>query len=229
MARQEEGQSQNRMPVRAQQEQGRLVQSPFGWGSPFDIWGASPFQLMRRMREDMDRLFGSFLAPPEEAGGIQSMNVWAPRVDLSETDSEFILKAEVPGVVPEDLEVICTDDMLVLRGETRREDERQEGRTHWKERRFGRFERQIPLPPGTDPDQVQANFRNGVLELRISKTEEARQRVRRIPIGGIAGAKGGQAGTGEEQAAGQQNQAAREQNKGQAAGQQGSSGHPKGA
>src|SRR5262249_55569253 len=74
-----------------------------------------------------------------------------------------------------------------------REDDRREGNVHRTERSYGRFERQIPLPPGVKPDEVQANFRNGVLELRIPKSEEARQRMRRIPIGGGSGAKGGEA------------------------------------
>lgn len=96
---------------------------------------------------------------------------------------------------PEDLELYCTPEAVVLRGENRHEDERQEGSIHRTERSYGRFERQIPLPPGARPDEAKANFRNGVLELRIPKTEEARQRMCRIPIGGTSGSKGGEAGT----------------------------------
>jgi HSP20 family protein len=123
-------------------------------------------------------------------------------VDVYETDNEIVVKADVPGVEPEDLEVYCTEDGVVLRGESRREQGRDEGGWHRTERRYGRFERQIPLPPGARPDDAQANFRNGVLELKIPKSEEARQRVRRIPIGGAAGAKGGEAGTTEGPASG---------------------------
>jgi HSP20 family protein len=191
---------QYRMPAR-QQEPGRLTRSPFGWGSETDPWGGSPFQMMRRMQEEMDRALGSFFGPqsgssfPWAGAGAQSMANWSPSMDVYETDKEIVVKAEVPGVEPEDIEVYCTDDALILRGETRREDERQEGNTHRIERRSGRFERQIPLPPGAIPDQAQANFRNGVLELRIPKSEEARQRVRRIPVGGVTGSKGGEAGS----------------------------------
>jgi HSP20 family protein len=189
---------QYRMPAR-QQEPGRLTRSPFGWGSETDWWGGSPFQMMRRMQEEMDRAFGSFFGPqggssiPWAGAGAHGIANWSPSVDVYETDKEIVVKAEVPGVEPEDIEVYCTEDALILRGETRREDERQEGSTHRFERRYGRFERQIPLPPGAIPDQAQANFRNGVLELRIPKSEEARQRVRRIPVGGVTGSKGGEA------------------------------------
>src|SRR5437870_1229737 len=192
MARQDD--RQNQMPARQQPGQGRITRSPYGWGGEGDFWGGSPFHMMRRMQEDMDRVFASFFGQPWSGagGGIQAPTGWAPSVDLHETENEIIVRAEIPGVEPEDLEVYATEDALVLRGETRRQDERQEGTVHRTERRYGRFERQIPLPPGTRPDDAQANFRNGILELRIPKTEEARQRVRRIPIGGAAGAKGGE-------------------------------------
>jgi HSP20 family protein len=194
MARDDERRYQ--MPAR-QQEPGRLTRSPYGWGGEGDIWGGSPFQMMRRMQEEMDRVFGSFFGQSGAGGGgggLQAGSGWAPSIDVYETENDIVVKADIPGVEPEDLEVYCTEDGVVLRGETRREQERDEGGWHRTERRYGRFERQIPLPPGARPDDAQANFRNGVLELRIPKSEESRQRARRIPIGGTAGAKGGEAG-----------------------------------
>ncbi len=207
MAREED--RQYRMPARQQEGQGRLSRGPWGGGGEGDWLSASPFQLMRRMQEDMDRVFGSFFGQPAGGwtGGPHGITGWAPNVDVYEKDNEIIVKADVPGVEPEDLEVTCTEDALVIRGETRREEDREEGGWHRTERRYGRFERVIPLPPGTRPDDARANFRNGVLELRLPKTEEARQRARRIPITGAAGAKGGEAGSAEgqgQQAAGGQ-------------------------
>jgi HSP20 family protein len=193
---------QNQMPARQNEPAGgRLARSPFGEGREADFWNASPFQMMRRMQEDMDRMFGSFLGQPwggAGGGGMPATTGWAPNVDVYETDKEIVIKADVPGVEPEDIEVYGTEDAVVLRGETRREDERNEGGVYRAERLYGRFERQIPLPPGARPDEAKANFRNGVLELRIPKTEEARQRARRIPIGGVSGAKGGEAGSMRE-------------------------------
>jgi HSP20 family protein len=219
MAREDKQQYQ--MPARQQEPgAGHRTRAPFGLGRESDFWTASPFQMMRRMQEDMDRVFGSFFGQPWGLGrspawggeGTQTLTGWAPSVDVYETDKEIVVKADVPGVEPEDLELYCTEDAVVLRGQTRHEDERQEGSIHRTERSYGRFERQIPLPPGTRPDEAKANFRNGVLELRIPKTEEARRRMRRIPIGGASGAKGGEAGTMiEGQTAAPQGQAAREQ------------------
>src|SRR5689334_16590313 len=189
---------QYRLPAR-QQEPGRLSRSSFDWRGENDLWSNSPFQMMRRMQEEMDRTFGSFFGQPwGGGGGTPGITGWSPSVDVYEDDKEIVVKAEVPGVEPEDLDVTCTEDALVIRGESRREEDREEGGWHRTERRFGRFERQIPLPPGTRPDDAQANFRNGVLELRIPKSEEARQRTRRIPIGGVAGSKGGEAGAAIE-------------------------------
>jgi HSP20 family protein len=199
MARDEE--RRDPMPAR-QQEPGRLARSPYGWGGEGDWLSSSPFQMMRRMQEEMDRAFGSFFGQQGGGGGgLQAWSGWSPSVDVYETDNDIVVKADIPGVEPEDLEVYCTEDGVILRGETRRQQERDEGGWHRTERRYGRFERQIPLPPGARPDNAQANFRNGVLELRIPKSEESRQRVRRIPIGGTAGAKGGEAGAMEGQTA----------------------------
>jgi HSP20 family protein len=207
---------QYQMPARQQEPgAGRMTRAPFGLERDTDFWNASPFQMMRRMQEDMDRVFGSLFGQPR--GGIsavaQGLTGWSPSIDVYETDKEIVVKADLPGVEPEDLELYCTPDAVVLRGETRHEDERQEGSTHRVERAYGRFERQISLPPGARPDDAKANFRNGVLELRVPKTEEARQRMRRIPIGGSSGAKGGETGTTIDNPAAAQGRPAQEQGK----------------
>jgi HSP20 family protein len=163
---------------------------------------ASPFSMFRRMQEDMDRMWSRFFSEPGfgGAGGFGGIERWAPSVDIDETETEYLVRADVPGVEAEDLEVVCLDDRLVIRGETRREAEsRDRGRIR-SERRYGRFERSLALPGDVKPDAIQANFRNGVLELRLPKSEESRQKARRIPIQGaqaMAGSKGGEA-TGTE-------------------------------
>jgi HSP20 family protein len=170
-------------------------------GSEPDFWTASPFSMMRRMNDMMDRIWGEFFGGPALGGqwqGFGGIQGWSPSVDVKETENEFIVHADLPGVEPEDLEVFCADDRLILRGETRREEEKRDQGYLRSERRYGRFERVLPLPTGVKQDQIQANFRNGVLELRLPKTEEARQQMRRIPIQGaqtLAGTKGGEAGS----------------------------------
>jgi HSP20 family protein len=165
-----------------------------------ESWFNSPFSLMRRMHEEMDRWFGGM-----GGFGAGQPQRWGPSVDLSETGNELVLTADVPGVEPEDLEIYCTDNALILRGETRRDEEREDRGYHRSERHYGRFERVLPLPAEVDRDRIQANFRNGVLEVRLPKTEAARQQMRRIPIQGsksLTGVKGGEsAGEGGRKSA----------------------------
>jgi len=174
----------------------------------FGNWGASPFALMRQMQDEMDRMFSQFFGGPGAGAGegLGGMEAWAPTVDVQETDKEYLIHADIPGVEPEDLELLCTDDHLILRGETRRQEESRDKGYLRSERRYGRFERVLPLPGEVKQDQIQANFRNGVLELRLPKSEEAQQRMRRIPVQGgrsLSGAKGGEVSGGQEAGGGQ--------------------------
>jgi len=159
-----------------------------------DWWGASPFTALRRMQEEMDRWFGrSGLMGGGEGG--QFSGRWAPQIDMWEENDQVMIRADVPGVEPEDLELYCTDDALIVRGESRTSDEREERGYHHRERRYGRFERMLPLPAQVDREKIQASFKNGVLEVRMPITESSRQRMQRIPIQGarqMTGAKGGE-------------------------------------
>jgi HSP20 family protein len=166
-----------------------IFRSP--WDEP---WMASPFSMLRRMQDEMDRWFGGTGGFGGFGGGFAQ--AFTPSVDMRETENEVVVKADVPGVEPEDLEVYCTDNALILRGEMRREEQRDEGGVHRAERHYGRFERVLPLPAEVNRDQIQASFRNGVLEVHLPKTEAGRERMRRIPIQGarpLTGVKGGEA------------------------------------
>jgi HSP20 family protein len=166
-----------------------IFRSP--WDEP---WMASPFSMLRRMQDEMDRWFGGMGGFGGIGGGFPQ--AFMPSVDMRETENEVVVKADVPGVEPEDLEVYCTENALILRGEMRREEQRDERGVHRAERHYGRFERALPLPAEVSRDQIQASFRNGVLEVHLPKTEAGRERMRRIPIQGarpLTGLKGGEA------------------------------------
>lgn len=132
---------------------------------------------MVQFQRQMNRLMNDFLHSFEPA---QARGEWTPSVDISETDTEMVVKAEVPGLAKEDLSVTVAGNVLTLSGEKR--DERKEAKGTWTmvERRYGRFERAIPLPGGVDVEKVQAEFKNGVVTVTLPKTEEARGR--KIPI-----------------------------------------------
>lgn len=134
----------------------------------------------------MDELFNDFLEgfgltrwPFTDSGERLTM---APSVDVSETDDEITVSADVPGMDEKDIEVTLDNDVLVLRGEKKREREEKKRNYHLVERAYGEFCRRIPLPSSIDPDKVKARFAKGVLTISIPKKPEARSREKKIEI-----------------------------------------------
>jgi HSP20 family protein len=97
----------------------------------------------------------------------------APRVDFAEKNGKYLLTAELPGVDPKDVDVEVQGNLLSIRGEKKAESEREEGKVRIQERRYGSFERTLTLPQGADPNQIKADFRQGVLTVEIGKRAEA--------------------------------------------------------
>jgi HSP20 family protein len=158
-----------------------------------DPFSASPFALMRRMAEDMDRMFESFgfgrgrFAPrlwsdvPERFGEPE-LAVWAPEIEVFDREGEFVVRADLPGLKKEDVRVEVTENALILEGERRKEhEERREG-FYRSERSYGRFSRAVPLPEGVDTEKVEAEFKDGVLEVRLPAPKRQSQQRRQIEI-----------------------------------------------
>jgi len=101
---------------------------------------------------------------------------WTPAVELVDTGDAFVLTAEVPGIDRDDLEVDVQDDLLTIRGTKKDEFEKQDRRYQIYERSYGSFERSFSLPRSVDLDKISAEFENGVLKIRLPKTEVARGR-----------------------------------------------------
>jgi HSP20 family protein len=139
-----------------------------------DIW--DPFASLRR---DMDRLFEDFRWGPPTVSGIGV----TPRVDVSETDSEIKIEAEMPGVDEKDVEVVLSDGRLTIKGEKKQEKEEKKKDYHMVERSYGSFARSIGLPFSAEPDQVKANFAKGVLTVTAPKPPEVKAKEKKIPIG----------------------------------------------
>lgn len=144
-----------------------------------------PIREMMTMQSAMDRLF-------ESAFG-ESIPGWSRglaadlALDVSENENEYVVKASLPGINPDDLEVTYNANTLTIRGETKAEEEKEGTRYHVRERRFGSFSRSINLPTSIQADAIQANYEAGVLTLRLPKAEEARPK--RIQIRSGAGAQ----------------------------------------
>jgi HSP20 family protein len=142
-----------------------------------------PFNLLHR---EIDRVFSDFMTDWPWTGRMSRMErrfgSFVPEVDVTETDKEFRVTAEVPGMDEQDLEVSYFGGGLMIKGEKREEHEEQKGDFYRSERQFGAFERTIPLPSDIDPDKAKASFKKGVLEITLPKTEEARSHRKTIPI-----------------------------------------------
>jgi HSP20 family protein len=142
-----------------------------------------PVRELNTLQNEMNRLFNTlFDAPAPGDGG--SLRRWIPAMDLVETDEHFVLKADLPGLTEEDVNIEVEDNVLVLSGERKAEHEdKREGFVR-VERAFGGFRRSLTLPEGVDPESVTATFDKGVLEVRIPKPEERKPRRVAIQVGG---------------------------------------------
>lgn len=143
---------------------------------PAELLSMNPFTLMRRLTEDMDRMFSGF-------GGQSGseMRNWAPPVEVRESQGNLVIAAELPGLSREDVKVEVTEDAVVIQGERKREKDEERGGIHRSERYYGVLYREIPLPQGAKADQAKAQFNNGVLEVTIP-IPESQRRTRQVPI-----------------------------------------------
>ncbi|MBO4225436.1 MULTISPECIES: Hsp20/alpha crystallin family protein [Bradyrhizobium] len=132
---------------------------------------------MNRLFDDVFRGFGSF--GPISSPLLEGRFGW-PKIELSETDKELTVSAELPGMTEKDVQVEIANGVLTLRGEKKAE--RTDNGKYFSERYYGAFERRIALD-GVAEDKAQASFRDGVLTITLPKSEEARESVKRIPIG----------------------------------------------
>lgn len=176
----------------AQARTGTSLAAPY-----FGAWGGGPLSMMRRMSEDMDRLFESFafgrgLFPSEPGHGMfaggggaeHSPGLWRPHIAVYERNDKLHVDADLPGVRKEDVHVAVTGDAVTIQGHRKQEEARSEDGFYHSERRYGSFYRRIPLPEGTDAENAAANFRDGVLHIEIpAPSQRARGRTLHISDG----------------------------------------------
>lgn len=137
-----------------------------------------PFRNVFTAQREFDRLFRGALAGQEE----DSTRTWAPPVDIYENGDNLMLKAELPGINPNDVEVRVEDNTLYLKGERKFENEVKEQNYHRVERSYGTFARTFSLPNSVDADKVAANYQDGVLTLTMPKREEAKPKTIKINV-----------------------------------------------
>jgi HSP20 family protein len=135
------------------------------------------------LRDAMNRLMEESFVLPSMIGEVRgSGRSWGLAVDMYETNDNLVVKASVPGIKPEQLDVTVQGETLTIKGETQDEQEREQGRYHVRERRHGAFSRTLTLPFPIQSDKVQATFENGVLMLTLPKAEEIKPRNIKVQV-----------------------------------------------
>lgn len=156
------------------------VPLPVGTGN----W--SPFAYLQG---EIDRLFDDFgswnlpaLRRPSALAGQRPAWSLSPAMDIVEDDSGFRFSAELPGLLPENVEVTVTDGTITIRGEKSEEKKTDKEDCHLSERRYGAFRRSFALPSGIEAEKISADFTNGVLTVSMPKSAEAKQKERKIEV-----------------------------------------------
>ena len=139
------------------------------------------FSLQREVNRLFDDFFRGFDLQPlrmaeEKWGGFN------PKMDLEETEKEYRITAELPGMEEKDVEVLLTGNSITLKGE-KKEEKEEKGKSFYRvERSYGTFQRTVPLPEGIDLKKVDAEFKNGVLTVKLPKTAEAKTKGKKVPV-----------------------------------------------
>jgi HSP20 family protein len=151
-----------------------MAMSPFRRGRGF-------YDLHSEMNRLFDETYGGLSRWPGGQQRPQQLTEWAPAVDVLQREGDLVVRAELPGVRPEDVDITLENRVLTIRGERREEQEEQRGGYYVRERRHGSFRRSMTLPEGVDEDRVRARYENGVLEVTIEGAAAARE-PRRIQV-----------------------------------------------
>lgn len=150
-------------------------------------WIGSPFRMLERFANEIDSVFDDFgLGRTWLSRGNRtptpSADVWVPQVEVTQQANELVVRADLPGMKKDDIQVDITDNEVTLSGERRREEETEKGGLYRSERSYGFFTRSIHLPEGAMTDQAKASFKDGVLEIRMPAPPEQVTRGRRLEI-----------------------------------------------
>jgi HSP20 family protein len=137
------------------------------------------------LQTEMNRVFDAFFGNRPGKGGTAQR--WVPAMDLVEDKHNLVLRADLPGLSEDDVIIEVKDGVLTISGERKTEEKKEDEGYYRVERAFGRFSRSLTLPDGIDPEQVKAEFENGVLEVRIPKPEERKPHHVAIGKGSVEG------------------------------------------
>lgn len=143
-----------------------------------------PARELDSLQGEVNRVFDAFFG---NGGNLNRVRRWVPAMDLIETEDHLVLRADLPGLTEDDVNIEIKDNMLTVSGERKAEHEERKEGFYRVERAFGSFSRSLSLPEGVDADRVSADFDNGVLEVRVPKPEERKPHRVQIGSGSVAG------------------------------------------
>lgn len=193
--------SDRQRPVETGREGGSTGVARSGLASP--VYGGSaataPFTLMRRMADDMDRLFENFgfgrtglgFGPSFGSGlerdlwsgsSVLDQPAWSPQVETFRRGDKLVVRADLPGLNKDDVKVEVDDGVLTISGERREEREENRGDFYRSERSYGQFYRAVPLPEGVSSEQCEAKFKDGVLEVTLPAPKQLERKAKQIQI-----------------------------------------------
>jgi HSP20 family protein len=147
---------------------------------PFDLTPWKPFREMTTLRDEMDKLWNRFF---EGWQGMEPLRgEWAPSLDVSETKNNMVVKAELPGMDPKDVDISYANGLLTIRGDKKQEKEEKDENYHSIERSYGSFSRSIRVPHEVESEKIKADYKNGVLRITLPKSEEAKKKQIKIKV-----------------------------------------------
>ena len=141
-----------------------------------------PFRELENFRNEMDRLWDTFFEGKPRRRKACEDGEWFPSLNVSEIKSDIVVKAELPGMDPKDIDISLSDGMLTIKGERKHEKEEKEEDYHLIERSFGTFARMVRLPKEVKRDKISASYKNGILKVILPKSEEARTKEIKIKV-----------------------------------------------
>lgn len=141
-----------------------------------------PFRELEDVSKRLNRIFGQPPARTESDNEMLAVADWAPSVDISETDSAYLVKAEIPGVKKEDVKVTIQGGMLTIQGERKQEKEEKNKKFHRVERCYGSFMRSFRVPDDADEAKVKAEFKDGMLNVTLSKSKKAAAKAINVSV-----------------------------------------------
>jgi HSP20 family protein len=143
-----------------------------------------PARELYSVQNDLNRLFSTFFDSPTPGNGRRAaVRSWIPAMDVVENETEYVLRADLPGLTEGDVNAELDDNILRISGERKSESEESKDGYHRVERSFGRFARSLRVPEGVTADGIQANFDNGVLEVHVQKPEQRKPQKVAISVG----------------------------------------------